>query len=188
MDIIWENQHEVKEMHVHCAVWNFGYLPNKLNLRLCNDWYAKKDEPIGMSNCRGFFKVKVTNFHFKCKRFVVETPKVNFKILNRRTLAWYHFCSTLMHTQKPTDYRFLLKVWRSQIPSFSVGLSGSLGHEATKIRSNFRRPNFRWPTFRRLYICCCFWKLTTLMSWMKANPKATSTFCVIFCTGLMSLL
>ena len=30
--------------------------------------------------------------------------------------------------------------------------------------------------------------LTTLMSWMKANPKATSTFCVMFCTGLMSLL
>ena len=29
---------------------------------------------------------------------------------------------------------------------------------------------------------------TTLMSWMKANPKATSTFCVMFCTGLMSLL
>ncbi len=43
-------------------------------------------------------------------------------------------------------------------------------------------------------ICCCWGsvdresKLTTLMSWMKANPKATSTFWVMFCTGLMSLL
>ena len=30
--------------------------------------------------------------------------------------------------------------------------------------------------------------LTTLMSWMKANPKETSTFSVIFSTGRMSLL
>ena len=26
------------------------------------------------------------------------------------------------------------------------------------------------------------------MSWMKARPNATSTFCVMFCTGRMSLL
>jgi hypothetical protein len=31
-------------------------------------------------------------------------------------------------------------------------------------------------------------RLTTLMSWMKASPKATSTFCVMFSTGRMSLL
>ena len=30
--------------------------------------------------------------------------------------------------------------------------------------------------------------LTTLISWMKASPKATSTFWVMFSTGLISLL
>ena len=60
-----------------------------------------------MSNCRGLFRVQVTNLRIKCNCFVVETPKVNFKILNGRTLA--RMISSLEHIDAhPTNTDFCL--------------------------------------------------------------------------------
>ena len=72
-------------------------------------------------------------------------------------------------------FEFCNNYWRRGI--FMKDLSGIYGcsFPLKYLRSNSYQHNNKWI-------------LTTLMSWMKASPNATWTFCVMFCTGLMSLL